>query len=215
MAEMMVSLSDFLIALLALIFSWKLWALSANQKQLRNNFLGLFMAVAVGAILGGIYHGFLSGGENRLAAGFAAVVWGLTLISVGVSAYNLWLIDIQLVVSERMFKWGRHVVRGLLLVYLLVVIFGSRDFRVAIIAYVPPALVLFFILVLRIARQRNRFHFVGIGGLILTFLAAYVQQAKISISSDYLNYNVVYHLLQALGLWGLYFLGSRMSRFNI
>ncbi len=45
-------------------------------------------------------------------------------------------------------------------------------------------------------------------GLLLTFVAAYVQQAKIGLNPQYFNHNALYHLIQAVAL-GMFFLSAR------
>jgi hypothetical protein len=45
---------------------------------------------------------------------------------------------------------------------------------------------------------------------MLTFVAAGIQQAKVTLHPDFLTYNTLYHLVQLAGLW-LIFLGGRWA----
>jgi len=210
MNEPAVTLTNFAITFLCVVFVWKLWAYPVEKKSLQHSFIGLFACAGLASLWGGLVHGFLPPEDSFWTTFF----WQLTLITVGVSAYNLWLINFQLLFSDRIIKQLRLVMRVLVLLYSLAIIFVTQEFIVAIISYIPPAFILFLLLLMRVIRTPTRFNWAGLVGLLLTFFAAYIQQAEIGIHPVYFNHNVLYHCLQALGLWGLYFFGSRAARWN-
>jgi hypothetical protein len=210
MHQLGASFTDFGITLLCLIFWWKLWVISSEKKALRHNFLGLFGAAAVASCLGGIVHGFLPDADDKVTRFF----WILTLLCVGVSSYNLWMINLQLLFNDRLIRISRNIVRVLFLAYVFVLLFVTQEYYIAIISYIPPALILFLVLLLRTIRERDRYNSLGLVGLILTFVAAYIQQKQIALPSAYLDHNALYHVVQAFGLWGLYFFGSRAVKWN-
>lgn len=207
MNEPAVVITDFAITALCLILSWRLWCFEAKNRELKNNFLGLFLSAGFASFLGGVVHGFLPSGESDETQFF----WVLTLMGVGVSSYNVWLIDLHLLFNNRIFKAGRNFIRFLLVVYVLVVLFASQKYYVAIMSYIPPAFVLLLVLLGRFGAERTQCNFFGLVGLVLTFVAAYVQQAGISLHPIYFNYNALYHTLQAFGFIGLYLFGRQIS----
>ena len=211
MQQHAVVLSDLFLSIFCFVFAWKLWAKPAERRQLNWNFFGLFSAIGVASFMGGVFHGYLEDGSTDLSK----FVWIGTLICVGVSAYNLWLIDLYLVVGDGLFSKGRRVFRILFVVYLVLVIFVVQKFWVAILAYMPPAMTLFMILSVRTMRERNRYLVFGLVGLALTFLAGYIQHFRIGMHPVYMNHNTLYHLVQILGLWGVYLFGSRYSRWHM
>jgi hypothetical protein len=210
MAPFIVSLTDFAITLLCMIFCWKLWTQPADKRRLNYNFFGLFATAGVAALLGGIVH--IYDQKDELAF---RTFWVLTLLNVGLASYNVWLINIRLVLTDSLSRMGTYAARASFLIYVLFVLFVNDQFYVAILSYIPPAFVLFCILFARVLRERNRFTFYGLGGLLLTFVAAAVQYKHVEFTAIYLDHNSLYHIIQALGLWGLYLFGSRIARWNI
>jgi hypothetical protein len=57
-------------------------------------------------------------------------------------------------------------------------------------------------------RTRNRPLALTITGLLLTFVAAGVQQAGIAVHPVYFNHNALYHVIQGVALF-LIFVGAR------
>ncbi len=210
MTPFIVSITDFAITFLCMIFCWKLWTQPADKHRLNYNFLGLFAAAGIAALLGGIVHIFADRSSDLLKT-----LWVLTLLNVGVSSYNLWIINMRLVLTDSMFRYSAYFGRLFFLVYILFVIFVNHEFYVAVIGYIPPAVLLFIILITRAIRTKNKFYYFGIAGLLLTFLAAFIQDKKIEYLNIYIDHNSLYHIVQALGLWGLYLFGSRVSRWNL
>jgi hypothetical protein len=209
MTPFIVSMTDFMITILCMIFCWKLWAQPADKKRLNYNFFGLFASVGMASLLGGVVHIYENPSE------VIKTLWVLTLLNVGISSYNVWIINMRLLLPDSLFRVGSWTGRTFFLIYVLFVLFIKQEFFIAIIAYIPPALVLFFILLTRSIREKNRFYWFGLGGLLLTFIAAYIQHKHIEFLSIYLDHNSLYHIVQCLGLWGLYLFGSRISRWNI
>jgi hypothetical protein len=53
----------------------------------------------------------------------------------------------------------------------------------------------------RYARQRDSRVLAGLVGMVLTFIAAWVQQAEIALDPVYFNHNSFYHLIQGMALF--------------
>ena len=84
------------------------------------------------------------------------------------------------------------------------VLFVSRWFLVAIVHYVPATLFLIIVFARDYQRHGELSALVVVVGLGLTLIAAGVQQAKIGLHPIYFNHNALYHGIQALALFMLY-----------
>ncbi len=210
MTPFIVSLTDFLITALCMVFCWKLWTQPADKKKLNYNFFGLFCSIGIAALLGGIVHIY-----GEIKGDVLNVLWMLTIINVGISSYNLWIVNMRLMLPDSLFRYGSLIGRSFFGLYVLFVLFINHEYYVAIVSYIPAAALLFFILLMRSIRERNRYYLFGLGGLLLTFVAAVIQHYRLEVVALYLDHNSLYHIVQAVGLWGLYLFGSRVSRWNI
>lgn len=88
--------------------------------------------------------------------------------------------------------------------YSVAVIVGYRDFGLAIVAYSPAMLFLLSAFVRRLQKEPARYWLPGIAGLVLTAIAAAIQQLGAGLHPEYFNHNARYHAIQALALWLLY-----------
>jgi predicted Co/Zn/Cd cation transporter (cation efflux family) len=52
----------------------------------------------------------------------------------------------------------------------------------------------------------------GIWGLVLSFIAAAIQQIGIGLHPLYFNHNALYHLIQAIGLFLLFWTARRLVK---
>jgi hypothetical protein len=94
---------------------------------------------------------------------------------------------------------------GLLyLAYVAVVLWISRRFVIAIAAYLPATLLLLVVLAGRWRRHRETASLLGIIGVLLTLLAAGLQQAGVGVHPEYFDHNALYHAVQALAMYLLF-----------
>ena len=199
-----VALTDFGLAAECALFAGWLYARAPAGKPVLGWFMILFAALGIGALLGGITHGFL--GDPQSVA--YRVVWVATLLAIGVVALASWAIGAHLLFT------GSGAQRVLLLagvlfaLYTVVVLFFSQSFAVAVINYVPAAAFALAAFVLTYVRRRAATMLPGIAGLLLTFTAAAIQQGGIALPALGLTHNALYHLVQALALL-LIFLTAR------
>jgi len=80
-------------------------------------------------------------------------------------------------------------------------VFVTDSFSIAIANYLPSTL---FLIVAFFASYRSGAGTpvaIGLSGLVLTLVAAAVQQARIALHPTYFNHNALYHLLQAIALF--------------
>ena len=97
---------------------------------------------------------------------------------------------------------------GLFVGYVAVILFVSQSFTVAIVYYLPAAAFLLIAFALAYRREQAGFLLAGLAGMVLTFVAAAVQQIRINLHPIYFNYNALYHLIQAFA-FVLLFLAAR------
>lgn len=89
-----------------------------------------------------------------------------------------------------------------------VVFFINYQFKIIILFYAPPMIVLALISLMKFFRDRN-FAWIGVFvGVIFSFVAATIQYLQIGIHPVYFNFNALYHVIQGISL-GIIFLSFR------
>jgi hypothetical protein len=201
MLEPDVVLTDYLLAALSLVFAALMWRATG---PLRLPLATYFASAAVASAAGGTVHGFFADPDSL----GAAVLWRIALLAIGVATLANWTIGARLLFAPRVARWIVLAAGLQLAAYSVVVLFVSQDFRVAILDNLPALLFLLVALVLAYGRHRRAGLLVAAGGLVLTLVAAALQQLQIGIHPVYFNYNAVFHTVQALALL-VFFLGAR------
>lgn len=204
MTEPDVTLTDYAIALECLILCMLITRWRQPAPRLQRWWIVLFASVGAGALFGGTVHGFFL---DESTTGYR-MLWPATLLALGVTSLAMWFIGSLALLREPAGAWVRRAAAVLLLAYTYVVVFVDSRFLVAIFAYLPATV--FLLVVLSIAYTRH--HTPGLGngivGLLLTFVAAAVQQLGIGIHPVYFNHNALYHVIQGVALAMLY-VGAR------
>ena len=193
MTEPDVTITDFLLSLEALAFA-VLIARSATTL-LQRWFMIFFLATAVASLAGGLVHGFFSDSK---------VLWRLVLIALGVVSAAAWSIGARMLFSDRIADLITLAAWIEVVAYALIVAFVTDAFAIAIANYLPSTL---FLIVAFFAAYRSSTAgplALGLGGLVLTLIAAGVQQSGIVLHPKYFNHNALYHLLQALALFCIF-----------
>jgi hypothetical protein len=193
------TLTDYL---LALECAWFVWALTrrSGPSFLRAAFMTLFASVAVAAIIGGTVHGFFPAAESPANR----VLWAATMLSIGVTAAAMFAVGTWLGLGAEATRKLPPILGLGLSAYAVVVLFVSRDFVVAIVAYLPAVLFLLTVFLRDWLRHRNRGAAAGILGVMMALVAALAQQLGIGLHPLYFDHNAVYHVLQAVALYLLF-----------
>jgi len=192
MVELDVALSDGLLGTLALWLGWKVKR-NSDDASLHGSLRLVFFSVAAGAWLGAIWHAFYAADTGMLSV----VLWRLTMLSVGLTAYGFAMFGAFIVASKPQ-SWLR-LFQSLLAIYALALIF-SDDFLLAVAIYIPAVL-------LALAGFIFRRNAAGIGGLVLVCFASTYQIWGPDLHSVWLTHNAVYHLLLLPALL-LFWLGA-------
>ena len=203
MTEPDVAITDYLLALEAALFAVLIYRSAEASADLRGPFVVFFAATAAAAAAGGTVHGFFA----DAAAGPGRALWRLTMVALGVAAYGAWIIGARLLLSDDPAMVVQWLAGAVALVYAAVVLTVDDRFSLAIAHYLPPALFLLVVFVLRLF-DGGAGALAGAGGMMLTFAAALVQQRRVALHRVYFNHNALYHAIQAVAI-GLLFWSAR------
>lgn len=199
-----VALTDFALALECGAFAAWLFKILDRGRRRALPFIIFFAATGAAALLGGIFHGFLS---DRLSA-TARTVWTAIMVAIGIAAFSSWLAAARLCLSAAAAPLLVGFAAVIFGIYIAVVLFITQSFTVAVVHYLPAAAFLLLAFGLAYRRSGESSLLAGVGGVLLTFVAAGIQQYGIGLHSLYFNHNALYHLIQAFALL-LIFLAAR------
>ena len=195
-----VALTDYLVATESALFTYLIARKVGQKHPLRIWFAVFFGSISVAGIAGGTVHGFFLSTETL---GYM-ILWPSTLFAIGVTALAAWVIGARIYFSPNVA--GRFSVVAAIgfAGYCLVVLFVTQSFSIAVINYLPAVIFLTVIFTLIYSQARERQVLVGLVGLLLTFIAAGVQQGGIALHPMYFNHNALYHLIQAVALFMIF-----------
>ncbi len=192
-----VSLTDYGLAIECALFTYVLYQHGNSQEPLRTWFMLFFGSVGVAAMAGGTVHGFFRDESRR----GHAILWRTTLIAIGVGALAGWAIGANILFSPGVARLLSIIAAVEFAVYCLAVLCISQTFMLAMMNYLPATGFLCCALAVGYARSGERELLVGLAGLILTFVAAGVQQRRIGLHPVHFNHNALYHVIQAAALF--------------
>jgi hypothetical protein len=199
MTEPDVTLTDYAIALECLVFCVLALRWHA-RRDLRRWWVVFFASIGIAAAIGGTMHGFYPDDQSVAGRG----LWLATMLTLGVTSLAAWAVGSHLLRLPAIL--GTAV--AVFVIYAVVVVFAYREFLAAIIMYLPATVFLLVVLVSRHRREPHRALTLAITGMVLTFIAAGIQQAKIAVHPVYLDHNALYHVVQAVALL-LIFIGAK------
>ncbi len=191
--------TDLLLAGLGGWLAWRLRCRVSPANRAARWWCGALGMMAVSALAGGLYHGF----APNFHAAVDGVWWRLVLALI--CAMGL---TIAVSLIHEIGLGGRGWVRAaggkfvLALAALMVrpdFLLAMVDYGLAMLAWVPAALVL-----------RRGWSGWMLGGIALSALAALVQRSGWGWAPGF-NHNDVFHLVQALALWGFYRAGRLLG----
>jgi hypothetical protein len=201
--EPAVTLTDYALALECALFAALHHRREVPADGLRAWFVLFFVAASAAPLFGGTVHGFFLD-ERSLGH---AVLWPSALLAIGVGALAGWVLGARIAFSGRAVRWVTRLAFAQLALFALVVLFFVQGFWVAVVDYLPASVFLLIALGLAYRRDRRPGPGIAAAGLALTFVAAALQQLRVSVHPLF-NHNALYHVVQGLGLL-LIFLGAR------
>lgn len=199
-----VSLTDLGLAIECAWFVIWLARHAERAEPLRRWFIAFFAATGFAAFLGTVTHAFVPDPQSATYK----ILWIGIFSAIGLAAVASWAIGSWLILTAPMARI--MVVSALVMfaVYIAIILLVSQSFAVAIIYYLPSAVLLLIAFTIVYLQRRERPFAVGIAGILLTFLAALVQQTEFGLHTLYFDHNAFYHLIQAAALL-LIFLAAR------
>jgi len=209
LTQVAVSLTDYGLAVECLWFSFRM-AEPIPAIPLRRLFRVFFLSIAMAALAGGTVHGFFL---DESSSGYR-FLWLFTLIVLGITA----VVGVQIGASIQMPpSTAAYVKRGafaIFMAYCLVLLFVSRDFRIAILGYVPSLIFVGVAFLLAYHRRKKPMFLIGFIGVCTMLLAAAAQQAKFGIHPLYFDHNALYHLLQGIALFMVFLAGNQSIKLS-
>jgi hypothetical protein len=208
MTEPDAALTDYALAVECAAFGMLLARERGRGEGLRAWFIVFFASVGTASLCGGTVHGFF------LAAASAgqAVLGPATLLAIGVTAFAAWAIGATLLFSRPVGRWVIIAATMQFLLYGAIVLSVSRDFRLAILGFLPAALFQLPAFGAASRRRQERSPPAGASGMALALIASVGQQLRIGIHPLYFNHNALYHVVQAAALFLVFVEGRRLIR---
>jgi hypothetical protein len=208
MTEADVVLTDYFLAAESALFAWLLSRQPSIAPGLRDPFVLFFTATAAGSLTGGTVHGFFLSDASQVGV----VLWRVALLSLGVAALSAWTIGARMLFSPPTAQGIQVAATCVWLVYAAVVVAVNDSFWVAVANYLPVTL---FLAVAFVAAYRSTGELamaIGVAGLALTVVAALVQQLHVALHPRYFNHNALYHAIQAVALFMIFWSARSLVR---
>lgn len=198
--EPAVSLTDLGLAIETTLFAIFLARGASSERGPRRWWILFFASLALASLLGFVTHGFFADKSLPLYR----LLWGATLLSIGCMALAATAVAALLIFEMRTAMRIVWSATSLLVPYSMAVLAGSHHFGLAVAAYTPAMVFLLAAFVRQFRKTSARYWLLGISGLVLTAIAAILQQLGVGLHPVHFNHNALYHVIQALALWMLY-----------
>jgi uncharacterized protein DUF6962 len=201
-----VALTDLALAILATYLGWRLWSGSRGQRLQRSGAV-LLGALASAALWGAIFHAFFPAGVTTLGG---SIVWKAVALSIVVAAATMMDLGLRLLLSRLSTQSRSAVVLTYAVAFAFVVMLLGDSFTRIVYFYAPTLLLLLLAAARQVFRSGTDGWSLILSGLLLSALAAMLQQARVALHPVYFDHNAVYHLVQSVAIVFLY-LGWRRA----
>lgn len=194
-------LTDYLLAVLAAVFSFRLNRLYLRKRQLFVLFWALtFLMIAAGALVGGTSHGF----KPYFSDAVRTVIWKSTVLSIGLASLFM--------LAGAGFSFFRGFAARLCFAaaaakfVLFAAVMSTTDKFLFVIADYLVSMVLVLIVSVRAMGRPGSGAGWLAGGILTSFAAAAIQQSSLFLGP--LNHNDLYHVVQ-MGACSLLYIGVK------
>jgi hypothetical protein len=195
--------TDLGLALLGAWFAWRLWH-QGNDWLSRSGSM-VMAGLASAAFWGSLFHAFFPD-DTSTTPGFVA--WIPVALSILLAAATMLALALRLLAPRLWARLGRTIVAAYALAFTGTVLLVDESFG-SIVRFYGPALLLFLAGAgVQAIRTGSRAWRLIAGGLLLSVVAALLQQAEVAFHPEYFDHNAVYHVVQSIALVILY-LGFR------
>ncbi len=191
--------TDLLLAALGGGLAWRLRRRVPSGNRAALWWCGALLAMAVSALVGGLYHGF----APNFPAAVDGIWWRLVLAMICVMGLTM-AMSLLHEVGPKWPGWRRLVALKFLISLVAVMVWpyfrvAMADYGLAMLAWLAAAMI----------HRRGWSGWVA-GGVGLSALAGWVQQSGWGLSAGF-NHNDVFHVIQALALLAFYRAGCRLK----
>ncbi len=195
MTEPDVALTDYALALECATLAWLVGRTATRHADARTWAVLFFGTIGLAAVLGGTVHGFFP--DPRTTG--ALLLWPGALLAVGLTSLTAWGLGATLLIAPGAARWVVIAAACGFVAYAFLIGL-TPTFAVAVAHYLPA--VVFLLAVLLVAHRRNPEGpgMIGAAGLLLTLVAALLQQAGIGVHRVYFDHNALYHVVQGVAL---------------
>jgi hypothetical protein len=197
MTEPDVSLTDYALAAECAVFVHLLYVRDREACRVRLWFALLFASLGLASLFGGTVHGFFL---DQASIGHR-MLWPATMLAIGGATYAAWLAGAAVLLSGPAARIAGLAALAQFVAYGGFVLDGLHDFTFAVMNYLPASIFLLAVFAVSYMRRRAGRVLVGLIGIVATFVAAGVQQAGLAVHPVYFNHNALYHLIQGLALF--------------
>lgn len=201
-----VTLTDYGLAVECAVFAYLLSRHGRAGEPLRGSFMLFFSSIGLAALTGGTVHGFF---PDERSWG-SRLFWSITLLAIGLTALAGWRIGAWMQFSPIVARRISLAAALQFVLYAGVILTGPAPFAVAVINYLLAAVFALVVFAVAYRRTRGQETLPALGGLALTFVASGVQQAGIGLHPVYFNHNALFHLIQGVALFMLFWGARRL-----
>ena len=207
--EPMTTITDVLIAIIALYYARELTAIYLHQLlNVQYHWIWTFRMLALGAFLGAISHGI----GPYLSPVLQDLVWKFTTYSIGIMSYFMVLTMLHHLFDYPVVLRWRWILIALIIIYLTIVTINDNFINV-IRFYVPLMVIVVIGLLYTWLTVNADGTDMIILGILISFIAAGVQHSRIVLQEN-MNYNDIAHFIQIVAMWYFY-RGSLILKDNV
>ena len=207
--EPMTTITDVLIAIIALYYARELTAIYFHQfLNVQYHWIWTFRMLALGAFLGAISHGI----GPYLSPVLRSLVWKFATYSIGIMGYSMVLTMLHHLFDYPVVLRWRWILIALIIIYLIIVTINDNFINV-IRFYVPLMVIVVIGLFYTWLTVNADGSDMIILGILISFIAAGVQQSRI-VLHEHMNYNDIAHFIQMVAMWCFY-RGSLVLKDNV
>ena len=207
--EPMTTITDILIAIVALYYSRELTVLYLHQLlNVQYHWIWTFRMLSLGALLGAISHGI----GPHFSPTLRDLVWKFTTYSIGIMSYFMVLTMLHNLFDYPVVLRWRWILIALIIIYLTIVTINDNFINV-IRFYVPLMIIVVIGLLYTLLTVNAEGTNMIILGILISFIAAGVQQSRI-VLHEHMNYNDIAHFIQMVAMWCFY-RGSLVLKDNV
>ena len=206
MTQPTTAITDYLLAAVALASWWStLRRDRSDPQQARRMWAWAFAALALAAVTGGTYHGFVA----SVATPAGAALWKATVFLMGIMDLLMLCGSFTAALDRR---WRRYAVAAAVAKFLVYAAWMAchNDYRYVVYDYAPSMLAILLIHALPGSFRDDPGARSILVGLLLSFVAAGVQLSRLTFHAHF-NHNDLYHVIQ-IGAIVMLYRGARLLR---